>query len=198
MEKKGLERADIILGISDTEANYYRDLVDKSCIWLGHSFEKRFISSKKTIPKKIRYGFIGSKNQVNSENVKEFISELKNHYANEEKNFELIIAGDCCSDLNEFENIKWLNLKGRVDKIDDFYQNIDCVVVPLFFGTGQKIKTIEALSYGMPLLSSSHASLGIGTKSQYHMLDSHEQFSEIMRRIDNDSNLLIQIKKRAA
>ena len=49
--KKGLERADIILGISDTEANYYRDLVDKSCIWLGHSFEKRFISSKKRFQK---------------------------------------------------------------------------------------------------------------------------------------------------
>ena len=196
-EKIGLDRADIILGISEEETKHYRSLSEKCCFWLGHSFNNKFIKSKKIKNKKVKFGFIGSKNQVNSENMSKFIGYTKQFYSTITDEFEIIVAGQCCEDLSFFEDIHWLKLIGRVENIKDFYNEIDCVIVPLFFGTGQKIKTIEALSYGLPLLAASHASLGTGSTSKYHNINSNSQFLQIMREIASNNSLLTAISKES-
>ena len=104
-EKIGLDRADIILGISEEETKHYRSFSDKCCFWLGHSFNNRLIRTKKQKNKKVKFGFIGSKNQVNSENMIQFITYIKQSYSNITDDFEMIVAGECCEDLSIFTDI---------------------------------------------------------------------------------------------
>jgi Glycosyl transferases group 1 len=41
---------------------------------------------------------------------------------------------------------------GVVERLEYFYAMVDCIVNPMIGGTGLKIKTIEALGYGRPII----------------------------------------------
>ena len=47
-----------------------------------------------------------------------------------------------------------VKLMGKIDSPVEFYQQIDLAINPVEFGTGLKIKTCEALAYGIPSLMS--------------------------------------------
>ena len=72
----------------------------------------------------------------------------------------LIIGGTVCEKIptNKYTNV---TLSGRVDSLDVFYQQGDVVINPVFQGTGLKIKTFEALSYGKVTIVHPHSSQGI-------------------------------------
>lgn len=46
---------------------------------------------------------------------------------------------------------------GEVDSVEDYYRNVDVVIVPVFAGGGMKVKTGEALAYGKCLVGSSES-----------------------------------------
>lgn len=50
---------------------------------------------------------------------------------------------------------------GPVGKVDDFYAEIDLVLAPVESGGGMKVKVIEALSRGLPVLADRHAVDGL-------------------------------------
>ncbi|MCI9571868.1 MAG: glycosyltransferase [Lachnospiraceae bacterium] len=52
-------------------------------------------------------------------------------------------------------------LTGYVDSIDEYYDKCHCMVVPLFIGSGQRVKIIEAFSKGMPVVSTSIGAEGL-------------------------------------
>lgn len=52
-------------------------------------------------------------------------------------------------------------LTGYVDSIDEYYDRCHCMVVPLFIGSGQRVKIIEAFSKGMPVVSTSIGAEGL-------------------------------------
>ena len=87
-----------------------------------------------------------------------------------------MIAGRCSEVLENFQNVPWLKLKGPVDNVEQFYKSLDCIIIPLFFGTGQKIKTVEALCHEIPIIGSNHSFGGIKTSFETHNLNSLEEF----------------------
>lgn len=52
-------------------------------------------------------------------------------------------------------------LTGYVDSVDGYYDKCHCMVVPLFIGSGQRVKIIEAFSKGMPVISTSIGAEGL-------------------------------------
>lgn len=54
-----------------------------------------------------------------------------------------------------------ITVTGYVDSVDDYYDCCDCMVVPLFIGSGQRVKLIEAFSKGMPAISTSIGAEGL-------------------------------------
>lgn len=54
-----------------------------------------------------------------------------------------------------------ITVTGYVDSVDDYYDRCDCTVVPLFIGSGQRVKLIEAFSKGMPSISTSIGAEGL-------------------------------------
>lgn len=79
---------------------------------------------------------------------------------NQDSELRLIIGGTVCEKIPEdrYPNIRLL---GRVDSLENFYQQGDVVINPVFQGTGLKIKTFEALSYGKVVIVHPHSSKGI-------------------------------------
>lgn len=71
--------------------------------------------------------------------------------------YDLVIAGFGSEGLGS-ETVRSL---GPVDAVDDFYAQVDLVLAPVESGGGMKVKVIEALSRGLPVLADGHAVDGL-------------------------------------
>lgn len=176
-ESKGLNRADVIIAIQEKEKKFFETLTCRNIITVGHLDSKKYISKKYD---RLKYlGFVGSKNSVNTKSIKQFIDVFIDYIDNNNINISLLIAGSVCENIDiKHPNIE---LKYKVDNLSLFYNNIDLIINPLTLGTGLKIKSIEAMSYGLPIVSTMIGSEGINTSSPYHLATNHH---ELMDRIE--------------
>ena len=62
----------------------------------------------------------------------------------------------------------WVRLLGFVAEIEGFYRSVDAVVSPVTMGTGINVKTVQAMAYGMPLITTAWGSKGIETSHPMH------------------------------
>lgn len=94
--------------------------------------------------------------------------------------FEMYIVGK-----NPSEMVKKLSSKnnnvhvlGYVEFVDDYFNSSDCMVVPLFVGSGQRVKIIESFGRGLPVISTSIGAEGLGYTNEKNILiaNSKEEF----------------------
>jgi hypothetical protein len=64
-----------------------------------------------------------------------------------------------------------------VGDVEDFYRTVDCVAIPMARSTGLKIKTGEALSLGLPVISLAHAFEGYEASTALHSLADFEEMA---------------------
>lgn len=72
---------------------------------------------------------------------------------------------------------------GRVEDLDALYGSARVSICPLRKGTGMKIKLVEALAYGMPLVATSVALEGIDGAHGLQARDSAEAFAQEVLRL---------------
>lgn len=77
--------------------------------------------------------------------------------------YKLYIVGKNPSEkIKEFcKEFKDIILTGYVDSVDPYYEMCDFMVVPLFVGSGQRVKIIESFSRGMPVISTAIGAEGL-------------------------------------
>jgi hypothetical protein len=62
----------------------------------------------------------------------------------------------------------WVRMHGFVPDIAKFYGDVNLVISPVTMGTGINVKTVQAMAYGMPLLTTECGSKGIETPELLH------------------------------
>jgi glycosyltransferase involved in cell wall biosynthesis len=83
-----------------------------------------------------------------------------------------------------------INLHENVADVLPWFQKADVLAVPLRQGAGTRIKILEAMAAGLPVVTTSKGCEGIEGEHEKHLLvaDSREQFAdEVMRIIENDT-----------
>lgn len=137
---------------------------------------------------KVTAFFIGSMHQPNIEIVDFIVSQLSDKC----ENIDFIIAGQCGSG---FSNLPTRNIKilGEVDDKQKIklFSEVDIAINPACFGTGTKIKTLEFLSAGIPLVSTDVGVKGMHlVKGKHYFHATHENFALILKTISKDRTLL--------
>lgn len=191
-------RADKIVAIQSEEAEKYARLLgdNSKIVTIPMVMKKKYLSAKNN-NKKIRIGYCGSSNWVNEINIGEFIERWL-EIPELSETTEIIVAGGVSKTLKNFIEPNLLEhpgilLMGRVENIEDFYSFIDIVVNPERGGSGLKIKTIEGLSYGLPLLSTKAGMAGLQNDNPlWSFPDIEHLVSELRNLIPN-----IQLGKMA-
>lgn len=155
-EAKALNRCDAIISIQETESLYFRYITNKPVI-CGFSPVKLTqlpINYNKNIL------FLAGANFLNINGITDFIQNVLPSLISYDSEITLLIGGRICSKLNHLEthNVK---LFGDVELLKEFYQLGDIAINPIKQGTGLKIKTIEALSFGKVLVCHSHSKEGL-------------------------------------
>lgn len=155
-EAKALRRADVILSIQDNESLIFRYLLpDKPVysVYMPIVFKPSPVSCNKNIL------FFSGNSDINRNGLNFFIREVFPLITVLEKDAKLVIAGSICRSLSI--NDSRISVLGFIDDVDAFYASGNVVINPVYQGTGLKIKTIEAISYGKAIVVHPHSVDGL-------------------------------------
>jgi glycosyltransferase involved in cell wall biosynthesis len=84
----------------------------------------------------------------------------------------------------------WVRMHGFVPDIAQFYADMDLVISPVTMGTGINVKTVQAMAFGMPLLTTAWGSKGIETDEPLHAhTDLDALAGSLMRLVANPGEL---------
>lgn len=99
----------------------------------------------------------------NNDGIVWFLETVYSKLKRNKERVEMYIVGKNPSGrvLELAREIEGVNVAGYVESVDPYYDMCDFMVVPLFVGSGQRIKIIEAFSRKMPVLSTTIGAEGL-------------------------------------
>lgn len=154
-----ISKYDFIIAIQDKEkAELNKSLPKKNILTIKHACTLN-ASPKKHRKKNLVIGYLATPGEANIKAIKWFVSRVWPSLKRTHPNVTLAIAGSICEKLTF--NEERIVIKGQVNKLQDFYFNSDIIINPVFMGGGLKIKNVEALCHGKPLVTSSIGAEGI-------------------------------------
>lgn len=99
-------------------------------------------------------------------------------------NLKLVLVGKYSDKLKQIvKDDSRIDLTGLVDKLDSYYENACCVILPLFNDGGTKTKLIEALAFGVPIVSTSIGAKGFEASNTILISDQPEKFCELIEKV---------------
>jgi hypothetical protein len=174
-EGRGLARADLVLAIQDEEANTLRRRSGTPVATVGHMPSLRFLETAPRSRVLAPFGYFGSANPWNVASVRALDAALDG-----EAGLPWLVAGRILSRRDLSLASAPLRL-GQVPEPAVFYQAVDCVLNPMVPGTGLKIKTVEALAHGRPVLGTRHAFSGLPAEHPGHCATDVPEMVALMR-----------------
>lgn len=153
-ESKGLNRADRIIAIQDNEKKYYQTITSREVFTVGH-LQKPILH---TSPGKPNLLFIGSANPANIHGISYFIKKIFPAVRKAIPAVQLTIVGKICDHIPITEGC---NQIGEVEDLFSVYDDTAISISPLYVGTGQKIKVVESLAHGIPVVLTPHSMEGL-------------------------------------
>ncbi len=179
-EAVALRRADLVWAIKDEERALFERMAPTPVLTMQHLDPGRAL--ERAVPDAdgvLRVGIIGARNNINRINITEFLNIALPIFASAFAPVRIVIAGTVCELLNGLDS-PFVELRGPVESVEDFYRTVDCVAVPMRASTGLKIKAGEAISLGLPLLSLSHAFEGYEPTDPLHALGNFEDLANAL------------------
>ncbi len=155
-EKRGLERADVIIAIQNGERQFFESLTGKRVITVRHVP----VNSNPLLPKPAGSSVLlmASANPANLDAVRFFAFQVMPLIRKVNKEARFLVAGSVCRELPDCPTYEKL---GVVDDCATAYLQAKVVVNPVRSGTGLKIKTVEALGFARPVVATPPGSLGV-------------------------------------
>lgn len=183
-EKNCIQKADKIIAITNSDRNRLAELygnhaeIDLLPVCVKH-FDKTKVEN---LPEP----FVAITGQLSlGPNSEGTIWFLKNIWPNLRKDitdkYSLVIAGAKPNEeIKKLTKVmKNVHLYDTPDYIDAFYQQATVYVAPIFYGAGMKVKIAEALSCGLPVITSEHAFAGYeSVKPLLSVCENKEEFIE--------------------
>jgi hypothetical protein len=163
-EARGLARADIVLAIQEEEATQFTVMGHPDVRVLGHLHPWRRRTVRATTDPVI--GYLASSNPINRDSFRALHEAVVDQGG--VPGARLLVAGAICDRLGA--DIAPFTALGRIDHVDAFYDQVDIVVNPMSFGTGLKIKSVEAVFEGLPLVATRAAMIGLPPQHDLHRL----------------------------
>jgi len=143
-------------------------------------------------------GFLGSMDWMpNIEAVQWFADEIFSQVKSEITDCKLVVIGrkPPASILRLAENDAQIEVTGTVDDVRPYLQRCDFLIVPLLSGGGTRIKIMEALAAGLPVVSTTIGAEGLGLVDGEHLLiaDSAADFAAAVVRMAGDEQLRLRL-----
>jgi GT2 family glycosyltransferase/glycosyltransferase involved in cell wall biosynthesis len=169
-----LRRADLVVALREAEARYFNEVSGcKNSVVISHIEPPRFID--RNFSRLANVGLVCSANQINLASLSECLGMIDRRLEGTAHRFTVHVAGEVrnmvarqsAKEMAVFQK-PWVRMHGFVPDINEFYRSMDLVLSPVTMGTGINIKTVQAMAFGMPLLTTDCGSKGIETGDPMH------------------------------
>lgn len=191
---KLLDRADKIWYISNKE--FEESQYKRKAIFLPPPINDHFIkneSQNKTVL------FIGSLFMTNNiQGLDWFLEKIHPELITLYEDYKLIIAGST-GDIdeerikNKYKGLAKVEIYLNQKSLNDFYTQSSIFINPMFFGSGVKLKSINAIVKGMLLLSTDVGAEGIGLSNEMYLKANNEE--EFLLAIKKSFDMEINVKQ---
>ena len=194
-EKQGLSRADAVVAIQSLEAEFFRNLGLKNVVTLGDFVPLTAPSpTRNQVPGSLL--LVGSANSSNVHSAEYFIKQCLPIIKKEVPGVELMVVGGLSKELQPQQGVRLL---GRVENLDDCYSQAQVVINPVQFGSGLKIKTMEALGFARALVTTQLGGEGLedGWHSAFCVADTAPLFAAAVVQLLQDKQGREALENRA-
>ncbi len=194
-EIRGLRRADVIFAIQKHEHQIFQQfLPEKAVETIGHFAELQALPLKTGTP--LTLLFLASSNQMNLHGLRWFMQQVWPLLHTQQADVRMLLAGTIC---NVFEEHPAVTKLGRFQDAKAIYIQADIVISPILFGTGLKIKNVEAMSYGKALVTTPVGAEGLeqGEQSAFFAATTAEEFANCIIKLLTNSELRYAVCQRA-
>lgn len=149
---------DKVITISNDEYSVFKNFLGDKVVNIPPSFPENFRDENPE--KKYDLIFVGSDNPFNIEAVNWFIDKVMPYF---ETRITVCIIGRVCKHVPDQENIEKVFF---ADDLKNYYSQSKIAICPMLRGTGIKIKVVEALSFGLPVVGTEKAIDGFSQKTE--------------------------------
>jgi glycosyltransferase involved in cell wall biosynthesis len=159
-----------------------------------------YISKAIEIEPHLKISFIGSLDWMpNMEGISWFIANVWDRLGQEIKHMELHIAGRNTPASFRRDVRKNMVIHGEVEDANRFISSCQVMIVPLFSGSGMRVKILEAMVLERVVVTTSLGLEGIVAKHGKHVLIANtvSDFLEQMQFCQNNPEKLIEIGRNA-
>lgn len=185
-----LNTFDKILAISIEEQFVFSQFINKEVKIVAHTLSDK--SSIKTDP---IYDiiYVASDNDHNKKAGKWFFDKV---YPLLSKKIAICVVGRISNYIDDYPNVE---KNVFVEDLDSVYSVSKVAICPMLSGTGVKIKVIEAMSFGLPIVCNERGVDGLTNKTHNGCLvtNNEVEFAQNIEKLLSDSNYYDKVSKEA-
>ncbi|MBN2349730.1 MAG: glycosyltransferase [Bacteroidales bacterium] len=201
-EMQAVNTYDLLVPISDTDYRWFKNHgnIKPYCICLG-GMDIKFTSNGSVAPESSSVFYIGALDWMpNQEGLMWFVEKVWPEVHNQFPDVRFYIAGRNAPPWL-VKKLKKPNIifEGEVEDSAVFMQSKSLMVVPLFSGSGMRVKIIEGMALAKTIVTTSKGIEGIkATHNQDVVIaDTSQEFAEAIKTLLNQKELLNTIGKNS-
>lgn len=157
--------------ISDADAEYYHSLTKKNNYTIVATQLNNNTQTSQTPALPLRLFHIGAMDWLpNLEGVENFIQHMFPAIINHHDKVELHLAGKSMPAYFDQYASNQIKIHGEVKNATDFMNQYDVLIVPILSGSGIRIKILEAMALGKPVITTPIGIEGIPATHQQNIL----------------------------
>jgi len=161
-EKKIINKVDAIITITTEDKNYLNDKYKNKNVFILPYAVKKVFAPNIPINRSINFYHLGSMDWLpNLDGLQWFLNNVWNKFFIDNNLMFFRMAGRNMPNFLINKSEKNLFIEGAISDADNFVKSCDIMICPLFSGGGMRIKIIEALAYGKPVIATKIAAEGI-------------------------------------
>ena len=135
----------------------------------------------------------------NEESIRWLITEVWPKVSQRLPQLELHLAGRYMPDWLQKLSVPRIIVDGEVPDVWEYMQRFSIMVVPLFSGSGIRIKIVEAMAAGKAIITTAIGAEGINYENGQHLIIAKDarSFTEAVVKVCNDKQLRDSLGKNA-
>jgi sugar transferase (PEP-CTERM/EpsH1 system associated) len=188
LERRAMREFDAHIAVSQRDAQRLRNLNPDARAFVIENgvdtayYEEGAVSGSLSAGKPKRIVFVGSMDyHANIDGAVSFAREVWPGLRNRHPEVIFTIVGrDPAPEVRELRSTPGIKVTGTVDDVRPFYREAFAAVVPLKVGGGSRLKILEAMAAGVPVVSTTLGAEGLDVHdgSDILLADTNEQLAE--------------------
>lgn len=192
-EVKRLNYADEVWAISVDEQYVFTQLLDSKVQLVPVIIPPNNLAAAVDTPQPKKYDliYVASANDFNKESARWFIEKV---YPLLPQHLSICIVGKVTEHIKDRPNIEKIDY---IENLGELYQQSKLVICPMLQGTGLKIKVVEAMAHGLPVVCTLRGIDGLPNKINNGCLvcETPEEFAENILKVLADKELYNKLAK---